>query len=407
MQNGQDKYFLHADGDSFFVACELVARPDLRGKPVVVGEDRGIAVAMSKEAKKLGVTRGMPVYQIKREFPSVVILPHNFELYKEISQEMYDILLSFVDKIERYSIDECFAIVTQPDIKYAGDEKKFVQEIKNEIETKLGVTYSFGLAHTKTLAKTASKLEKPNGLTLLLTKDDEISALKNTQIEDVWGIGRRTFPRLIERGIKTAYDFINMQESEIEKFFSEPLLVLKKELGGEQIMTVESDYDERDQKSLQSTATFKPSSSDAKVIWAELADNVEEACARARELKLQTNSVSFFVKNIEFVSRGDSVKLSLYTADPGVILNAIEESFSEILKKGEQIRSTGISLLNLVRTENVQQDLFGKQNNLNAKLAVENMADKVRMKYGHSAVRRASALRAKPKNRGNSLPGSV
>ena len=407
MSDTSNTYFLHADGDSFFVACELVARPDLKGKPVIVGEDRGIAVAMSSEAKKLGVTRGMPVFQIKKQFPSVVILPHHFDLYREISEEMYQILLSHVEEVERYSIDECFAIVKSADIAFAGGERELLVTIKKEIETKLGVTYSFGLGRTKTLAKTASKLEKPNGVTALLTKEDEERALRKTHIEDVWGIGRRTVPRLLERGLKTAYDFIQFSEKEIEHFFSEPLVVLQKELRGESVLSVVLNSDPRDQKTLQSTASFKPFTNDSKIIWAELADNAEEACARARELDVLSNHVSFFIKTVDFVSYGATVKLSEYTADPGVVLNAIEKEFNKNFRKKERIRSTGITLLNLVRVEEVPRDLFGKQNHSIGKLALERAADKMREKYGHGIIRRASALKSKLKNRGNSLPGSV
>ncbi|MBP6884204.1 MAG: DNA polymerase IV [Candidatus Pacebacteria bacterium] len=397
--------FLHADGDSFFVACELVSRPELRGKPVVVGEDRGIAVAMSAEAKKLGVTRGMPVFEIKKKFPKVIILPHSFGLYREISDKVYEILLSYMSEVERYSIDECFAVATPADIKYAKGAEKFVREIKNEIQDKLGVTYSFGLARTKTLAKTASKLNKPNGLVVLLNEKDEVSALKKTKVEDVWGIGRKTVPRLLNRAIMTAYDFVKMDSKQIEKHFSEPLLDLQKELMGEVRSSVESNVDPRDQKSLQSTATFKPSSSDKEYIWAELSDNVEEACERARELHLLTKSVSFFVKNTDFIHREGSAKLSFYSADAGVILNAIEPIFKKVLKKGEMIRSTGITLHALTKIETIPDDLFGNQKKANEKLVVEEVADRMRAKYGRNAIKHASALKTAKKNRGNSFFG--
>ena len=213
--------FLHADGDSFFVACELTCRPDLVGLPVVVGGDAGIAVAMSAEAKKLGVTRGMPTFQIKKIYPEVVILPHNFALYREISHKAYEIILSYLDDVEIYSIDECFAKVKHSDIVYFGGAQKLAEEIKNEIKQTLGVTYSFGIGRTKGLAKQASKLQKPNGLVLLLSKEDEIEALKKTSINDIWGIGRKTIPRLQNRGIATAYDFIQYSDDEIQKYFSE------------------------------------------------------------------------------------------------------------------------------------------------------------------------------------------
>ena len=405
MKVPSENFFLHADGDSFFVACELLCHPEYRGKPVIVGEDRGIAVAMSIEAKKLGVTRGMPVFEIKRQFPEVIILPHHFDLYRDISEKAYVILLSYMNAVEPYSIDECFAVATLPDIKYAGSPEKFVHEIKNDIQHTLGVTYSFGLARTKTLAKTASKLNKPNGLVLLLSEHDEIEVLKKTAIEDVWGIGRRTVPRLLNRGIKTAYDFVQLSDKEIETYFSEPLLALKKELTGHAMSDVESNVDPRGQKSLQSTATFKPSSSDPAVLWSELAENIENACERARELRLLTKSVSFFVKNTDFYHRASDAKLSVYSADPGVVMNAIEPEFKKILKKGEMIRSTGVTLNSLVRQEDVPADLFGLQENAIGRMVVEEAADKMRAKFGRSAVKRLASLETKKKNRGNSFRG--
>ncbi len=384
--------FLHADGDSFFVACELTKKPELKGKPVIVGEDRGIAVAMSPEAKKLGVTRGMPTFRIKRLFPEVVILPHHFDLYNEISEKMRQILSSYAWEVEGYSIDECFARVKPSEIKYFGGEKKFLSELKNEIEKTLGVTYSLGLARTKALAKQASKLEKPGGAVVLLTKKEETDALKRTPIEEVWGIGRRTVPKLASLGIATAYDLVNFSESEISRRFSRPMLELKKELSGENIFEVESDVDPRGQKSIQATATFRPASADPKVIWRELCKNAEDACEHAREIRLVSNKISFFVKSSEFKYREGGVKLPLFSSDPGIVLNAIEPEFPKLLKKKERIRSTGVILENLTREEKVPLDLFGRQKEALKRSSVEETADKIRQKFGKDSIKRASSL---------------
>ena len=280
-----DNLFLHADGDSFFVSCEVSQHPEYKGKAVVVGEDRGIAVAMSYEAKKLGVTRGMPIFQIKKQFPVVIILTHHFDLYNKISNEAYHIFLSYLEQVESYSIDECFMQVKPSDLKYAGGPEKLVKSIKDEIQKTLGVTYSFGLARTKALAKTASKLNKPNGMVFLLNEQEEENALRKTPIEDIWGIGRQTFPKLQNKGIKTAYDFVHYPDEPIEKYFSSLIYNLKLELAGKPILKIDSNHDQRDQKSIQSTSTFKPASCDFKIIFAELSENVERACERARELK--------------------------------------------------------------------------------------------------------------------------
>jgi len=385
--------YLHADGDSFFVACEISVHPELEGLPVIVGGDRGIAVAMNQEAKRLGVTRGMPVFQIKKQLPEVIILSHHFDLYNDIQQKMHQILLKYFNTIEEYSIDECFALAQPSEINYFGDEKKLLTALKKEIEETLHVTYSIGLARTKVLAKQASKLEKPNGMVMLLTKKDEIKALKATLINDVWGIGRQTVPELNKLGIKTAYDFVKYPSSEIEALFSKPLLVLQKELSGVQIMEVENNVDPRNQKSIQSTSTFHPSSTDPKIIWRELAENGEHACKNARAIHLVSNKVSFFVKTSEFKYHTDEVKLPEFTADPGVILDAIEKKFKKLLPPRKNIRSTGITLHNLIREEDVLLDLFGKQEKKLKTLIIEEMADKLREKYGDGIIKRVASMR--------------
>jgi len=385
--------YLHADGDSFFVACEISVHPELKGLPVIVGGDRGIAVAMSPEAKKLGVTRGMPVFQVKRELPDVIILSHHFDLYNDIQNRMHRILLGYFNTIEEYSIDECFALVKPSEVNYFGGEKELLTALKKEIEEELHVTYSIGLARTKVLAKQASKLEKPNGMVVLLTKEDEINALKNTDIDDVWGIGRQTVPELNRLGIKTAYDFVNYSKDEIKKRFSKPLLILQRELAGEPIMEVENNVDPRDQKSLQSTSTFHPTSIDPKVIWREIAENAEHACKNARAIHLVSNKVSFFVKTSEFKYHTDEIKLREFTADPGVILSAFETKFSKLLPPRKKIRSTGVTLHNLTREENVPLDLFGKQEKKLKNLIVEETADKLREKYGDDIIKRVSSLK--------------
>ena len=395
MKKNTKNLFLHADGDSFFVACELTKRPELKGQPVIVGEDRGIAVAMSPEAKKLGVTRGMPIFQIKKLFPQVVILPHHFDLYQDIASRMQQILLSYSVTIEAYSIDECFALIEPSDVVYFGGEKKLLTELKDEIEKTLGVTYSLGLGRTKALAKQASKLYKPGGLVILASEADEARALQATPIDDVWGIGRKTAPILRNLGIKTAHDFVSYPSVEIINNFSKPLAVLQQELSGEPIFEVCNNVDPRDQKSIQSTSTFRPASSSANIIWREIAENAEQACANARAVNLVSNKISFFVKTNKFKYYLDEAKLSFYTSDPGEVLKSIEPRLPKLLKNKESIRSTGVILHNLMREEDTPRDLFGHQDKALGDLIVEKTADKIRQKFGHDAIKRASSLKRK------------
>ncbi len=404
MSDNSKNLFLHADGDSFFVSCEVSQHPEYKGMPVVVGEDRGIAVAMSYEAKKLGVTRGTPIFKIKKQFPKVIILSHHFDLYNKISNDVYNIFSSYLEQVEVYSIDECFMIVKPSDIKFAGSPEKLVSAIKEEIKKNVGVTYSFGLGRTKALAKTASKLDKPNGMVLLLNEQDEENALKKTKIEDIWGIGRQTVPRLRDMGMKTAYDFVHYPDEPIEKYFPLPLYNLKLELSGKSILKIDSNHDPRDQKSIQSTLTFKPASSDPKILFAELSENVERACERARQLDLVTNSVSFFVKNTVMLHHEGESHLSQYTNNPSIILNVIEPIFNQLLQENEKIRSTGITLRNLLRREVIPVDLFGLLDKSESKSIIEEVSDKIREKFGQNSLKHASSLKGSGRKRGNSFP---
>lgn len=376
------------------MACELTRMPELRGKPVIVGGDRGIAVAMSPEAKKLGVTRGMPVFQIKKFYPEVVILSHHFDLYRDVSERLQQILSSYFQEVEVYSIDECFALVQPEEIKYYGGEEKLMRELKNEIEKTLDVTYSLGLARTKSLAKQASKLEKPNGSVMLLTKESELRVLKATPIDDIWGIGRRTVPMMKRMGFKNAYDFVNFSVEKVIEKFPRPIQVLKQDLAGEEVMKVHSNIDPRDQKSIQSTNTFRPASTDTKVIWREIAENTEHACKDARGLHLVFNKVSMFVKNSDFKYYFDEIKLAEFTSDPGVVLNALEHRLENLLPKGERIRSTGVTLHNLVREEDAPRDLFGTQEKALKRLVVEEVADQIRRKHGSSVIKRMASMKS-------------
>ncbi len=387
-----DNLYLHVDGDSFFVACELAMHPELKGKPVIVGADRGIAVAMSEEAKAIGIGRGMPVFKIKKLFPEVVILPHHFELYEDIARRLHEILSSYFIEIEIYSIDECFALVQPFEVTYYRGEKNLMAKLKEEIERKLKVTYSLGLGRTKALSKLASKLKKPNGSVALLTKEDEIRALQSTSIQDIWGIGRQTIPELEKLGLRTAYDFAKYPSAKLASRFSRPILVLQKEFLGEPILEVESNVDPRDQKSIQSTATFRPSSRDYRIIRRELSENVENACAEARELHLLTNKISFFIKTSEFKYRFDEVKPEEFTSDPGQIMALIEPKLIKFLTRKELIRSTGVILHNLTRQEKIPLDLFGRQEKALKKIAIEEAADKIRKKFGRDSIKRAGSL---------------
>ena len=154
---------LHLDADAFFASCEQARDPKLKGKVVITGKERGIASAVSYEGKALGIKRGMSIPDIKRICPDAVHLPSDYETYSLYSARMFSIVRDYTNLVEEYSIDECFAELTGLRRPRRISYPAMAAAIKQDLEVKLGMTFSMGLGPTKVIAKMASKWQKPSG----------------------------------------------------------------------------------------------------------------------------------------------------------------------------------------------------------------------------------------------------
>src|ERR687885_763296 len=139
---------VHIDGDAFFASCEQSRRPQLQGKPVVTGKERGIAASMSYEAKACGVKRGMRLFEVKRLCPDAIILPSDYETYSLYSKRLFAIIRRFTPDVEEYSIDEAFADLTGLRRPLRMSYEEMAQKIKHDLDAELGYTFSVGLAPT-------------------------------------------------------------------------------------------------------------------------------------------------------------------------------------------------------------------------------------------------------------------
>src|SRR3989344_4820631 len=391
---------LHVDGDAFFVGCELTRRPDLLGLPVVTGAERGIASAMSYEAKSLGITRGMPIFKLRKLFPEVIVLPGDYELYEQMSKRMYAIVRRFSDKVEEYSIDECFAVLevgprVSPEPRPLED---IAREIKLTLQRELGMTFSVGLAPTKVLAKLASKRDKPDGCVCVTPVNFE-SELYNLDIEKVWGIGRQSVSLMRALGICTVGNFSTQSEAWVRRNWNVNFLDLWRELRGEQVYKV-GEGDLAKHKSIQKTRTFHPSSSDSTVLMGQLAKNCENAFGYARSLNLSVQEASIFIKSEKFCYRVTKFKFPVSTQTPELLLAQVRARLLSLIQPREKYRATGVTLINLtklseVKFSGVTQDLFGQHEQAEKMLGIHIVADNLYGKYGGRVLTIASALSAR------------
>ncbi len=379
---------LHVDGDGFFAYCEMAAYPALRGKPVAVGAERGIVTASSYPAKRMGVTRGLPMFKLRKEFPSVTVLPSHFELYEAYSAKLYGVLTRHSDRVERYSIDECFAVLEDN----GEDWDMRLRAIKTEVQEDLGITFSFGLAETKSLAKLASKWQKPDGATVIRSGEERLY-LEGTPIGKIWGIGRRTAQVCLERGIRTALDLRSLTLQDVMQYFSLPIVEIWHELGGIPMHDVGNNDESR--KSLQATRTFPKIRGDASAVFSELSYNTEVVTARAREEGLFARAGNIFLKTNDFRYYTREFVLPEYSADPKELLAVIEPIFQELYKPDVYYRATGITLSGLREEDEIARDLFGaREAKLKSDTSFLTALDSVHERFGTHALFLGSSLGA-------------
>jgi DNA polymerase-4/DNA polymerase V len=152
---------LHVDGDAFFTSCEEAIHPELRGKPIITGGERGIVACASYVAKKLGIKRAVSLHEARKICPNLIILPSDYETYSLFSLRMFAILRRYTPDVEEYSIDEAFADITGMRRALHASYEEIATQIQKQIKRELNIGVSVGLSLTKVLAKVASNHQKP------------------------------------------------------------------------------------------------------------------------------------------------------------------------------------------------------------------------------------------------------
>ncbi|WP_024559150.1 translesion error-prone DNA polymerase V subunit UmuC, partial [Franconibacter pulveris] len=236
--------FALVDVNSFYASCETAWRPDLRHKPVVVlSNNDGCVIALSAEAKSLGIKRGAPYFEQRELFRrhGVVVFSSNYALYGDMSQRVMTTLEAMCPRVEIYSIDEAFCDLTG--VRNCRDLDEFGREIRATIRQHTLLTVGVGIAQTKTLAKLANhaakKWTKTGGVVDLSNQTRQRKLMALVPVEDVWGIGRRISKKLEAMGIKTALDLCDTDIRFIRKYFSVVLERTVRELRGESCLGLE------------------------------------------------------------------------------------------------------------------------------------------------------------------------
>ncbi len=339
------KVILHIDLNAFFAACEVLRDPTLKGKPLIVGgaNRRGIVSTASYEARKYGIHSAMPTYKALRLCPNLIIKEPDFKLYHHYSSLFFNYLKDHVSPLlEVASIDECYIDATER-LKNNRNPIGFIKELQQALLQEIGLGCSIGVAPTKFLAKMASNYKKPLGITIYRRRE-LANTLWKLPINEMYGIGKATAPRLFALDIKTIGDLATTEDPEVKKLLGKSFFTFKEWANGRGSDEVIAE--EEDPKSIGHSSTFMfdtENYEEISALFKEMSNSVSERAKREGKVGLTIQIVMRYY-NFENVNR--SVTLNKPTNNAITIFYEAMKLFDKNYKD-EPLRLVGVTLQNL------------------------------------------------------------
>lgn len=386
-----ERVVLHIDMDAFYASVEQLDHPELRGKPVIVGgsSNRGVVSAASYEARKFGVRSAMPIFQAKKRCPDGIFVPVRMRRYKEMSNQVMEILESYSPTVEQVSIDEAYLDLTGLE-RLHGSPEEIARRIKEEIRSVTSLGCSVGIAPNKFLAKVASESNKPDGMTIIPTPDAGEVA-RNLPVGKVPGVGKKTVDRLGRLKAITLGDLLALPEAELLKAVGKFAYTLLEFAKGTDDSPVVS---HTDAKSISSEETFEENTNDFELLRKELLVQAEEVGRRLRKNELKGSTVTLKLRRADFVRITRSITFS-EASDSTNTLYGHALRLLEAVDLSENFRLIGIAVSGFAKTQSAaeQLKLFDEESRRDESWReVEKAMDSIKDKFGHEAIKRGTLI---------------
>jgi DNA polymerase-4 len=373
---------LHVDLDAFFAAVEQRDRPELRGRPVIVGgggpHDRGVVSTASYEARRFGIRSAMPLRTAGALCPDAVFVPVDGRKYSAVSREVMAILRRFTPLVEPVSIDEAFLDVTASRALF-GDGEAIARSIKAAVRDEIDLTISVGVATTKLVAKIASDLRKPDGL-VVVAPGDEAAFLAPLEVTRLWGVGPRTATALRELGVATIGDLAALPVDHLVRRLGRHGAALHDRALGIDPDPVE---DPEAAKSIGHEHTFDTDTNDRETIERTLLAMAEGVSGRLRRAGLRAGTVAVKIRSSDFrtVTRQRTLPEPTDLTEP-IWHTALDLARPEL--RGIRVRLIGVTASHLATPQQLALFAVDDDRRRRAELA----ADDIRRRYGQRSVTR-------------------
>ncbi len=392
-----ERQILHIDVNNAFLswtALEMLksgSELDIRTIPSIIGGDEarrsGIVLAKSMKAKECGVVTAETIYQAKKKCPNLQIYRGlEYKKYKEYSDKLYNLLLEYTDKIERYSIDECFLDMTEYLQKDTLINKAI--QINRRVREELGFTVNIGVAHNKLLAKMASDFKKPDKIHTLYENEIE-TKIWNLPTSELFMLGKKTVPKLYNMGIKTIGDLAKTDRNFLIKKFGKHGNLMWEYANG--IDNSEVKYKKELPKSIGNSITFPKNISNKEELEQILLALTEQVTFRLRKYNLLANVVNVQLRTDNFEDTSHQSKLDFSTSSTKSIYKKAKELFEEMYNSKTLIRLMGLRVDDLINKDEMQLSLFSKKEDEKQE-KLDKTIDKLKEKYGYNSIKRAGKM---------------
>lgn len=379
---------LHVDMDAFYASVEQRDNPQLRGKPLIVGGTggRGVVAAASYEVRKFGVRSAMPVSRALQLCPEAICVRPRMARYAEVSACIFEVFHEFTPLVEGLSLDEAYLDVSGS-LRLKGEAITIARDIKRLIRERTGLGASVGIAANKLVAKIASDLDKPDGLTII-APSDVIQRLGPLSIKRLPGLGRKKGDELVQAGVTTIGDLQQASDVQLAHWFGRHADYWRQRAQGIDDRAVEPEHDE---KSVSNEQTFANDLLEERDMLAEISALSDKVAARLRRKGLRARCIGIKVRRADFITFTRQKTVPIATDETRVIIATASELLRAFLleKPRTKVRLLGVTSSEFGIEE--QPDLFGPTETTPA--PIDSAVDAIRNKFGGSAVARASGLR--------------
>jgi DNA polymerase IV len=386
---------LHIDMDAFYASVEEQDRPELRGKPLIVGgtSGRGVVAAANYAVRRFGVHSAMPMREALRRCPEAICVHPRMARYKEVSEQVFAIFHEFTPLVEGLSLDEAFLDVTSSQ-QLLGSAESIGGEIRRRIRAQTGLTASVGIAPNKLLAKIASDLNKPDGM-CRIGADNVRDVLDGLPIEKLFGVGPKTLPAVHAAGIRSFGDLRKAGDEALWRAFGKH---------GKSMLTRASGLDDRpvvpnrEEKSISAEETYATDIRGAAELTVQLLRLADRAATRLRAHELAAGTVSVKIRRGDFATFTRQRALAPPTQDTGIV-SAVARALLEqwlAAQPNAAVRLLGVGVSDLQILP--QRDLFGGDSTPGSRL--DTAIDGIRDRFGSDMLTRASLLSRSPSGSG-------